>query len=159
MNYYGARSQQEIKDLIVLVNRKLNDGTDKNCELRIQFMKEIIAVETGFGEVKDTSIHDGMGIAQFDDSGFIFAMNKGEKKHFARIKEVFGVDLYLVTREHLRYDEFLSIILLYMFWRGRPEKIPTTIRDRAKMWKAIYNSELGKGTVEHYLKMCKKYLA
>jgi len=36
------------------------------------------------------------------------------------------------------------------YWR-QPGAIPKTIEDRAFYWKEKYNSELGAGTVEHYL--------
>tara|TARA_Y100000004_G_scaffold52017_1_gene57602 strand:+ start:4548 stop:4985 length:438 start_codon:yes stop_codon:yes gene_type:complete len=46
----------------------------------------------------------------------------------------------------------VQVALCRIHYRRVPSAIPSTIEERAKYWKKHYNSELGKGTVEHYLK-------
>lgn len=68
-----------------------------------------------------------------------------------------GVDISLVEWEHLRYNPYLSLIFTRLLYRLVKESIPSTIEERAKYWKKYYNTELGKGTPEHYLEMNKIY--
>ena len=46
----------------------------------------------------------------------------------------------------------IAICMCRFHYRRVPSAIPKTKEGRAKYWKAHYNTELGKGTVEHYLK-------
>ncbi len=63
----------------------------------------------------------------------------------------------------LGYDEedpefsLVSNIALQVFfcrikYRRDKDPIPKTVRGRADYWKRVYNTEGGKGTVEHYMK-------
>ena len=45
----------------------------------------------------------------------------------------------------------IAICMCRFHYRRVPSAIPKTIEGRAKYWKKHYNTELGKGTVEHYL--------
>lgn len=55
----------------------------------------------------------------------------------------------------LKYSILTNIALQVAFcrlkYRRNPAPIPTTKKERAKYWKKIYNTELGKGTVKHYI--------
>jgi hypothetical protein len=42
------------------------------------------------------------------------------------------------------------------YWRV-PEKLPTTLEERAKYWKKWYNSGKGKGTESHYIEIVEAY--
>ena len=46
----------------------------------------------------------------------------------------------------------VAVCMCRFHYRRVPSAIPKTKEGRAKYWKAHYNTELGKGTVEHYLK-------
>tara|TARA_Y100001963_G_scaffold27340_1_gene37264 strand:- start:991 stop:1440 length:450 start_codon:yes stop_codon:yes gene_type:complete len=46
----------------------------------------------------------------------------------------------------------IAICMCRFHYRRVPSAIPKTKEGRAKYWKAHYNTELGRGTVEHYLK-------
>ena len=45
----------------------------------------------------------------------------------------------------------LQVAFCRIYYRRRPGHIPKIIAKRAMYWKQEYNSELGKGTPEHYL--------
>tara|TARA_R110002020_G_scaffold288669_2_gene504138 strand:- start:7440 stop:7892 length:453 start_codon:yes stop_codon:yes gene_type:complete len=45
----------------------------------------------------------------------------------------------------------IAICMCRFHYRRVPSAIPKTKNGRAKYWKKHYNTELGKGTVEHYL--------
>ena len=46
----------------------------------------------------------------------------------------------------------VAICMCRFHYRRVPSAIPKTKEGRAKYWKKHYNTELGKGTIEHYLK-------
>ena len=56
----------------------------------------------------------------------------------------------------LKYSLITNIALQVAFcrlkYRRDKDPIPTTKKARAAYWKKIYNTKLGKGTVEHYMK-------
>jgi len=74
-----------------------------------------------------------------------------------KIKADLGIDIQLVNWDDLRYNPTLCLLFTRIFYLLRKPKIPTTIEGRAAYWKKWYNTRLGKGTVEHYLEMNKKY--
>lgn len=97
-----------------------------------------------------------MGITQFDKLPFEDIKNRSMQFKDKILKELY-VDISLVDWEHLRYNPYLSLLFTRLFYRLRPEAIPETIEERAKYWKKVYNTKLGKGTPEHYLEINKKY--
>ena len=46
----------------------------------------------------------------------------------------------------------VAICMCRFHYRRVPSAIPKTKEGRAKYWKKHYNTKLGKGTIEHYLK-------
>lgn len=117
---------------------------------------ETAVVETGMGMIKDPTQGAGMGITQFDKLPFNDIKQRSMHLKDKILKEL-NVDISLVEWEHLRYNPYLSLLFTRLFYKLRPEAIPSTIEERAKYWKKVYNTALGKGTPEHYLEMNKKY--
>jgi hypothetical protein len=113
---------------------------------------ETATTETGLGRIKDTTLGAGMGICQFDKMPF-YDIRKRSAKYKEKIYEELGVDIDLVEWEHLRYNSFLSLLFCRLFYKPIPKQIPDDIKERAIYWKKYYNTELGKGTAEHYLRM------
>ena len=46
----------------------------------------------------------------------------------------------------------LQVAFCRLCYRRVPESIPDNLEDMARYWKKYYNTEKGKGTVEHFLK-------
>ena len=130
-------------------------GHGKN-NTAIQMILETAVVETGLGRIEDTTVNAGMGLTQFDKLPFddIKQRNYHLRK---KIYEDLKVDIHLIDWNDLRYNSFLSLLFTRMFYLLKNEHIPKTIEERAAYWKLHYNTKLGKGTVEHYLEMNKKY--
>ena len=60
-------------------------------------------------------------------------------------------------KEVLRYNIASAIAHCRIkYWRV-PEKLPTTLEERAKYWKKFYNSGKGKGTESHYIEIVEAY--
>ena len=50
----------------------------------------------------------------------------------------------------------LQVVFCRLKYRRSPKALPECgdLEGQAKYWKSIYNSELGKGTVEHFMEAC-----
>ena len=50
----------------------------------------------------------------------------------------------------------LQVVFCRLKYRRSPKALPACgdLEAQAKYWKSIYNSELGKGTVEHFMEAC-----
>jgi hypothetical protein len=118
---------------------------------------ETTAVETGCGHIKDRTEGAGMGLTQFDEMAFndIKHRSMAMKEH---IINRLGIDIALVQWTDLRYNPYLALLFTRLHYRLRPEPIPATRSQRAEYWKQWYNTKIGAGTPEHYLKMCDIYL-
>ena len=51
-----------------------------------------------------------------------------------------------------------SAIMLRLFMAMSPEPIGSTVEERAAWWKKNWNTEAGKGTVDHYIEEAKANL-
>ena len=51
-----------------------------------------------------------------------------------------------------------SAIMLRLFMAMSPEPIGSTVEERAAWWKTNWNTEAGKGTVDHYIREAKANL-
>lgn len=67
------------------------------------------------------------------------------------------VNGYISLEDNLCTNLMFSIFMCRCFYLRIKEPIPHTVEERAKYWKKYYNTELGKGTVEKYIKAVDKY--
>lgn len=63
----------------------------------------------------------------------------------------------LTVEQNLCTNLMFQIFMCRVFYLRFSEKIPDTVEGRAKYWKKYYNTHLGKGTVEKYIKAVEKY--
>lgn len=117
---------------------------------------ETAITETGLGQIEDKTVGAGMGLTQFDDKPFQDIRDRSIKLRPKILKEL-KIDISLVEWDDLRYNQFLSLLFTRLHYWLKGDPIPATIEERAKYWKQHYNTVQGKGTVEHYLEMNRKY--
>lgn len=117
---------------------------------------ETAIAETGLGQIEDKTVGAGMGITQFDDKPFQDIRDRSIKLRPKILKEL-HIDISLVEWDDLRYNQFLALLFTRLHYWLKGDPIPATIEERAKYWKLHYNTKDGKGTVEHYLEMNRKY--
>ncbi len=125
-------------------------------ETAVHMIIETAVTETGLGRLEDKTDAAGMGITQFDKIPFADVRDRCIKLK-PQIEKDLGVDITKVDWDDLRYNIFLSLLFARLLYWLKGEPIPKTIEERASYWKLHYNTKLGKGTVEHYLEMNKKY--
>ena len=83
-------------------------------------------------------------------------LNPEQKKEVGQKLNNFKVNFFSRIEEKKEFCIFSNIALAVAFcrihYRRQPGAIPKTMEGRAKYWKKFYNSELGRGTPEHYMK-------
>ena len=150
---YGLIKQEHLKDIALSVVNCLGNGTNNTA---LKLLMETAQAETGSGTIRDSSKLAGMGITQFDWVGFRDTLARTNNENKGKILDYFSIHIEWVTWEELRYNPLLSMIFTRLKYKLIPEEIPITLEGRATYWKKYYNSEDGKGTIEHYLEMNKK---
>ena len=149
MSNYGYINEDTIKNQIQLICKCLGNGKNDVAHL---LLYETAKAETGLGSIEDKTVGAGIGICQFDKLPFD-DLKKRSLTYKDKILKDLGVDISLVEWEHLRYNSFLSLLFCRLQYKPFNEEIPIDLASRAKYWKKYYNTELGKGTIEHYMKM------
>ena len=117
---------------------------------------ETAIAETGLGQIEDKTVGAGMGLTQFDEMPFNDIKTRTMKLR-PQIQKYLKIDISLVNWDDLRFNPFLSLLFTRLHYWLKGDPIPATIEERAKYWKLHYNTKAGKGTVEHYLEMNRKY--
>jgi len=142
----------DLKHIAVEVCHCLGNGSNQSA---VKLLLETAGVETGKGTVRDNTREAGMGITQFDWIGFKDVLDRTRQKDKDKILRYFDINIDWVKWEELRYNPLLAIIFTRLKYKLIPEAIPNTLKGRAKYWKIHYNTEAGKGDIEHYLEMNK----
>ena len=153
MTNYGYINDDTIKNQIQLICKCLGNGKNDVAHL---LLYETAKAETGLGSIEDKTIGAGMGLTQFDELPFKDILKRNMKSRDKILKEL-GVDIGLIEWNDLRYNSYLALLFARLFYWLKGDPIPKTIEERAAYWKLHYNTKLGKGTVEHYLEMNRKY--
>lgn len=117
---------------------------------------ETAIAESGLGQIEDKTVAAGMGLTQFDELPFNDIKNRSMKLRSKILKDL-KVDISLVEWNELRHNSFLALLFTRLHYWLKGDPIPRTIEERAAYWKLHYNTKLGKGTIEHYLEMNRKY--
>ena len=120
---------------------------------------ETACAETALGKYADPTPNGaGHGLCQFDQIGFDDVKARTRQKDKNLIYVGFGYDINNCQLSDLDNDPLLSFIFCRLKFKLRPEPIPKTVEGRARYWKQFYNTEAGKGTVEHYLESARIHL-
>ena len=75
---------------------------------------------------------------------------------FAKILKVSGLNQFPDAEEMVNNDVFAACMCRVRYLRA-PGSIPKTLEGQAAYWKQHYNTRLGKGTVEEYLKNWRRF--
>lgn len=156
--FYGVGSQLE---LVKHIMRACEIISPRTTVVSKNLLIETCAVETGIGTIRDEYEAQGRGILQFDIVGFDDTQKRFGGKYpeiVAELAEHLGIHWHCVTFEMLEYAPLLSAVFCRAKYYLVPHAIPNTRAERAQYWKTWYNSELGAGTVEHYLEMADRHV-
>jgi len=119
------------------------------------FLKEIAKAESRMGQDTNTYRNGYFGgPMQVDKIGFEDTQDVKShpklKAKFAKVEKDFGIKWEDAEWEDLT-DPLHSAIAARLLLSNVPGAIPAEKTKRADYWKKHYNSELGAGTVKHYL--------
>lgn len=152
---YGVINSKQLYETAKYVCDILGHGSNGKA---VHLLLETAAAETNLGKTKDTTKLGGMGLTQFDKLPFQDIKDRVSMADYMIIKDKMGINLEWVEWEHLRYNPLLAFLFTRLKYKKIPEEIPKTLEGRASYWKRWYNSELGKGTLGHYLEANKKHI-
>jgi len=145
--YYGVYSLDHIKSLAKEVVKGL--GGNNNVYLQ---MLGTAAAETMCGTYPDDNPEKlGVGLYQHDNIRIVDIQQEGEQRHFDIVKDLWDYDIKNIKLSDLAYDPLLSTICARLGYKRVPAACPSNLIDQAIYWKKYWNTEAGKGTVEHYL--------
>lgn len=152
--YYGLTADTDLREMVEQVCKCLGTGVNG---VAVELLLETAGAETLRGELEDPTKYAGMGLTQFDKMPFQDVKDRCRFEDKVRINDYFGIDIELVEWEHLRYSPLLALIFTRLKYKKIPAFIPNTFKGRAEYWKEHYNTEAGKGTIEHYMYNNMKY--
>lgn len=120
------------------------------------FLKRIARAESNFGQARDTFRESGdKGIFQIREVGFEAtkdtASHPNLQRAHDRIRDELGIDWQSVEFSDLD-KPLIAALAARLFLLRIPEPIPETLEGQAEYWKKFYNTALGKGTVEGFIK-------
>lgn len=153
--FYGVMDQEHLERIAFEVCECLGHGTNGKA---IDILIETAGAETVRATLQDPTKFAGMGVTQFDKLPFEDIQNRTRQKDKDKILETFGINIEWVGWSHLRYNPLLAMIFTRLKYKKIPELIPNTFEDRSAYWKEHYNTKLGKGTIEHYIKSNKLFM-
>jgi hypothetical protein len=144
---YGVLTADSLDDMIIDVTKTLGGGL--NAAL---LLAETAAAETNYGDGLPAAWSD-VGVMQFTTIGFMHVRENTSQARKNTIKTKYGIDIDSLTLLSLQYSPLTSVIFARLYYLLIPSAIPSTLSERAAYWKKYYNSALGAGTVEHYIKL------
>ncbi len=147
---YGVLSDSGLDNTILEVTGVLGNGANNTAHL---LLSETAQTESDYGQAIDYHWSSGYGVMQFDQIAIDDTIARTPQHIKQKIIDVWGVDLDRVTGAVLQWSPLVSVIMARLKYRLIPAEIPATRVARAEYWKKYYNTYLGKGTIEHYMKM------
>ena len=148
--------KQQLRNLIkrVLVDLDLYSESAENL------LMGTAAQESGFGEyIRQIGGGPALGIFQMDPETFKDIVKNYLKYKPELAKLVMSVSGVNALRyEYLEYNLALSIAMCRVHYLRVPEPMPGNLTGWAKYWKEYYNTRLGKGTEEEFIRNFKQHV-
>ena len=150
--YYGLSRKSQIREIAEDVCEVLGHGSTRQA---VNMLVRTCAAETGMGTIKDPNFRKhGVGVMQIDEIPFYDAINRSRDVDLFNFQSAFGINLREVTHEESAFSPLISIGVARLFYKLITAPFPVEIEEQAKYYKLRYNTAAGKGSVEHFLKMC-----
>ena len=166
-----SMDKKELEELVVLTLRKLHAETKGKIKFSLEAVQLImgtIAQESAFGKYRQ-QLNNGpaMGIVQMEGATakdiFENYLNY-RRSHLEAVLSLTTNDIVTNNikslNRHLKNNDEFAIAMCRIHYLRAPAKLPEydNIEDMGKYWKKYYNTELGKGTVEEFIKNYNRYI-
>ena len=148
--------KQEVKALVTKATKAIDLYSPEVVEL----LMGTCAQESTMGKYRK-QLGDGpaLGIFQMEPFTYNDCLDnflKYKPDLLAKILKVSGLNQFPDAEEMLNNDLFAACMCRVRYLRA-PGAIPKTLEGQANYWKQHYNTRLGKGTVDEYLKNWKRF--
>lgn len=156
MSYYGLLD----KEHAIAIARRICDviGYGGNGTA-LELLVETAAQETWLGAIKDPTMYGaGHGLCQFDHIGFIDVQQRTKRRIKKKVLDEFHVDIDRVDHRELEYSPLLSMLFCRLKYLLVRAAVPADLEGRAHYWKKYYNSSLGKGKPEEYIRNASRFV-
>lgn len=151
---YGVDNTEQVRAVARAVSYNLAMGA--NPDTLYKWLLEVGNQESKLGTVRYKDNRGfGYGVWQFDKIAWQDVLNilKSNKSLTNDINTKFNKDILKTSYDMLKTDIYCAAIFARVFTYYRVKgAIGETINKRAQQWKTYYNSVLGAGTVEKYLR-------
>jgi hypothetical protein len=94
---------------------------------------------------------------QFTQTGVNGVIKGTSQTRKTLVKQKYGIDIDTMTSPKLAYAPLASVVFARLLYLIIPSTIPSTLEARASYWKRYYNSVLGAGTVDGYIKAANRH--
>ena len=158
--------QQHYKNIEQVLN-KLGKKYVKN-EMAIELVLATGLVESKFRYTRQVGSEIARGFYQVEPNTAIDTVKtylKDRKGLIVKCAEASDtpVDLWKSTdykrwEDALTHNNAVGIIMARLKYYRSPKPLPKTLNSMAVMWKAVYNTVHGAGTVEHFEEIVGKYI-
>lgn len=108
------------------------------------YLKQLVGPACGIFQMEPATAHD-----------IIDNFLKYKPKYMALYEKLYTKGFSLES--NLKYNLPFAIFMCRMHYMRVKEAIPETMEQQAEYWKKYYNTPLGKGTVEEFIKKGKAY--
>lgn len=156
--YYQRKMEKnELKNL---VERTLT-ALDLYSEDAVNLILGTIAQESAFGKyTRQIGGGPALGICQMEPATFRDIVNNYLKYKPDLAKKVMSVSgVNSLRSDYLEFNNVLAIAMCRVHYLRVPKGIPEKLSGWAEYWKEYYNTRLGKGTPEEFIKNYQKYVA
>ena len=145
---------KEMKNIISEVLTKLEKETNiKKTPEAVNLIYETGMAESGYRALVQSGGGPALSFFQIEPATAkdIFNNYVEYREPLVQALILFGIDP-MDLNFSVKTNIAVAICMCRFHYRRVPSAIPKTKESRAKYWKKHYNTELGKGTTEHYLK-------
>lgn len=152
---YGLVHPRQAREFVGAVCDLLGNGFNNTAP---QMLLETAAQETHLGLYRDPTPHGaGRGLFQCDPISFLDVQRRARQADVDLVAREFGFEIRRVEHSALDSSPLLAAVFCRLHYKLRPEVFPDTLHGRAQYWKKHYNTELGKGAPDEYVRNALDY--
>ena len=134
-----------------LIKRTLAAANLPRKQSAIDQLLGTAAQESAFGTYLKQVNGPALGVFQMEPATFYTVKAWAEKRFPLVLEGRYATEL--------EYDLSIAILSARLNYLSKPDSIPESLQGQAAYWKKYWNTYLGKGTIEQYVRNWQKYIA
>lgn len=133
-----------------LIKRTLAADNLPRKQSAVDLLLGTAAQESAFGTYLRQANGPALGAFQMEPATFYTVKGWAEKRFPLVLEGRYATEL--------EYDLSLAILSARLNYLSKPDSIPESLQGQAAYWKRYWNTYLGKGTIEQYVRNWNKYV-